>query len=830
MFTQNPALFAQDSFHELRQRAVGLAPEGRAILQTVLTTLFEQHDLRLVALAALVCALSAFAGITLLNHARRTVGTMQRVWLAVAAFSVGFGIWATHFVAMLSFDAGMPVGYDLPLTLVSLSIAILIVGGGLWFAALGTRRSDSVLGGAVIGVGIASMHYTGMASLLIGGGIVWASPLVAASVLLGIAFAAASIYFTVNGSTLRHRIRATILLTLAICTMHFTAMGAAGLENCFPVVSDADQTPQWLSIVVALVSVMILVFALGGTYLDLLDRRRTLAESDRMRGLADAAVEGLLVVRDGAIVTANQSFLSMVDLPQASVSGRQLSEFLGSAVCTMLVERPNIAVETDLKTGFGVVPAEVILRQVDFAGQPHQAIAIRDLSARKQAEQHIRFLAHHDALTGLPNRVSFSRKLEDEISHARRHEQTFAVLCLDLDRFKEVNDLFGHAAGDALLQRVGHALLGAVEGVGDAARLGGDEFAVLLGDIGTPARAGRIAEQILDAFRRNNEQSTGGALISASIGIALFPDNADTAEQLMTHADTALYRAKQDGRGIYRFFENAMGAEVRDRRMLEHDLRHAVSRNQLRLVYQPQVDIQSGEVTGFEALVRWRHPERGEIPPAVFVPVAEESGLILQIGEWVLRAACSEAARWKSPLSVAVNVSAVQVHSPTFAQTVHEVLISTGLSPSRLEVEITETALIRDMMRAVTTLRQIRALGVRIAMDDFGTGYSSLANLRAFPFSKIKVDQSFIRAVDNNDQSAAIVRAVLGLGSGLNVPVVAEGVERAEELAFLKSEVCQTAQGYLLSRPEDIRTFAAVTEGRTKQLDRIMSMPLQAAG
>ncbi|WP_332811086.1 EAL domain-containing protein, partial [Sphingomonas sp.] len=714
-------------------------------MQIVLTTLFQHHDLRLVALAALVCALSAFAGITLLNHARRTTGAMQRAWLAVAAFSVGFGIWATHFVAMLSFSAGMPVGYDLPLTLVSLGAAILIVGGGLWFAALGTRRSDGLLGGAVIGIGIAAMHYAGMASLLIGGGIVWESPLVAASVLLGIALAAAAIYFAVNGDTLRQRIRATVLLTLAICAMHFTAMGAAGLENCFPIVSHADQTPQWLSLVVAVVSVMILLFALGGTYLDVLDRRRTAAEGDRMRGLADAAVEGLLVARDGEIVTANQSFLALVDRPQGDVSGRQLSEFLGSAISTMLAERPNIAIETDLKTAFGVVPAEVILRQVDFAGQPHQAIAIRDLSARKQAEQHIRFLAHHDALTGLPNRVSFSRKLEDEISHARRHEQTFAVLCLDLDRFKEVNDLFGHAAGDALLQRVGNSLLGAVEGAGYAARLGGDEFAVLLGDIGTPARAGRIAEQILDAFRRTNDHAASGALISGSIGIALFPDNADTAEQLMTHADTALYRAKQDGRGIYRFFENAMGVEVRDRRMLEHDLRHAVSRNQLRLVYQPQVDIQSGEVTGFEALVRWKHPERGEIPPAVFVPVAEESGLILQIGEWVLRTACNEAARWKSPLSVAVNVSAVQVHSPSFAQTVHEVLISTGLSASRLEIEITETALIRDMMRAVTTLRQIRALGVRIAMDDFGTGYSSLANLRAFPFSKIKVDQSFIR-------------------------------------------------------------------------------------
>ncbi len=798
-------------------------------MQTVLQTLFFSHDLRLVALAALVCALSAFAGITLLTHARRTTGPMQNVWLGVAAISVGFGIWATHFVAMLSFNAGMPVGYDLPVTLLSLAIAIVIVGGGLWFAAVGTRRSDFLLGGAVVGVGISSMHYVGMAAVLIGGGIVWDVSIVAASILFGMALGAVAIHVAATSGALRGRLGAAGLLTLAICAMHFTAMGAAGLANCFPVVTEADMTPEWLSLVVALVSVAILLLALGGTYLDLRDRRRAAAESDRMRGLADAAVEGLVVIRDGKIVTANQSFLKLVMADQ-DVAGNALADFIEATAVTRLSERVNAVIETELRTRTGVVPVEVIAHEVEFAGAPHLAIAIRDLSARKQAEQHIRFLAHHDALTGLPNRVSFGRRLEDEISHARRHGQTFAVLCLDLDRFKEVNDLFGHAAGDALLQRVGHALLGAVDGIGHAARLSGDEFAVLLGDVGTPARAGRIAETIIDAFRRDNEATDTGATISASIGIALFPDNADTAEQIMSAADTALYRAKQDGKGIYRFFEAAMGTEVRDRRLLEHDLRHAISRNQLRLVYQPQVDIKTNAVTGFEALIRWKHPERGEVSPAVFVPIAEESGLILQIGEWVLRTACAEAARWKQPLTIAVNVSAVQVHHPAFAQTVHEVLIQTGLTPSRLEVEITETALIRDMMRAVTTLRQIRALGVHIAMDDFGTGYSSLANLRAFPFSKIKVDQSFIRSVDSNGQSAAIVRAVLGLGSGLDVPVVAEGVERPEELEFLRGEICQTAQGYLLSRPMDISTFADVTEGRSMQLPTSAEIvPLRAS-
>ena len=554
------------------------------------------------------------------------------------------------------------------------------------------------------------------------------------------------------------------------------------------------------------------------------ERERTLRETDRMRGLADAAVEGLLVCADRQIITANASFLALTGLE--AVEGLDITKFLSPATFSRIVLQPNEVVETELSTASGQhIPVEVILREVDFAGRPRHAVAIRDLSARKQAEQHIRFLAHHDALTGLPNRASFNRRLVDEIAHARRLEQRFAVLCLDLDRFKEVNDLFGHPAGDLLLQRAGTSLLATLDRVGIAARLGGDEFAMLIPDVGSAARAGQVAESILDGFRRENETSTTGALISASIGIAVFPDDTDEGEHLMSCADTALYRAKQDGRGIYRFYHAEMGAAVRDRRLLEHDLRHAISRNQLRVLYQPQIDIKTGSVSGFEALLRWTHPARGAVSPAVFVPVAEESGLILQIGEWVLRAACAEAASWKEPLSVAVNVSAVQVHSPAFAHTLHEILVQTGLSPLRLEIEITETALIRDMGRAVATLRQVRALGVRIAMDDFGTGYSSLANLRAFPFSKIKIDQSFVKAVDGNSQSAAIVRAVLGLGSGLDVPVIAEGVERPEELAFLRESNCEGAQGFLMSRPADIATFADITSGRTTQLPK----PLESA-
>ncbi|KKC36618.1 diguanylate phosphodiesterase [Devosia epidermidihirudinis] len=788
-------------------------------MQTVLETLFFKHNLQLVALAALICALSSFAGMSLLNHARRASGSIRTAWLAVAAVSVGFGIWSTHFVAMLAFSVGMPTGYELVTTVGSLLIAISLVGSGFLWAAIGTRRADAALGGAIAGIGIAAMHYVGMSALRIGGEIDWSGSLVSASLILGISLGALALYVGLYGTSVRWRLAGAGIMTLAICSMHFTGMGAAGLENCYPVVTASDATPENLSIGVAVSSILILVAALGAVFLDIREQRRTALEGNRMRGLADAAVEGLVVCDAQTIVTVNSSFLDLVGRKGDDLAGQSLSRFFNLATCVAITARPGVSVEADMTIDGGkTIPVEVIMRRVDFGGREHNAIAVRDLSARRIAEQHIRFLAHHDALTGLPNRASFNRDLDSEIAHATRHDQTFAVLCLDLDRFKEVNDLFGHPVGDLLLQRVSRALQKALNDDCVAARLGGDEFAVIIPNIGAPERAGRIAEDILDGFRAANNESPESAAIAASIGIAIFPDNAVDAQHLMTHADTALYRAKHDGRGIYRYFEAEMGAKVRERRLLENDLRHAISRNQLRLVYQPQIDIKSGDVSGFEALVRWEHPEKGAIPPSDFIPIAEESGLILQIGEWVMRQACADAATWANPLSIAVNVSAVQMQNAGLSMMIMQTLSQTGLSPARLEIEITETALIRDMNRALHTLRQIKALGVRVAMDDFGTGYSSLANLRAFSFDKIKIDGSFIKSVDSNEQSAAIVRAVLGLGAGLNLPVVAEGIERIEELNFLRDETCAEAQGFLLSRPAEIETFAEITSGTTRRL------------
>jgi diguanylate cyclase (GGDEF)-like protein/PAS domain S-box-containing protein len=783
---------------------------------TVYDCITNAHDLRLVGLAAVICALASFTAISLLHHMRRSTGQMRMIWLAVSATSTGFGIWATHFIAMLAFSPGLPTAYNIPLTILSLFAAIFLTGTGLAVAVMANWRARAWLGGAMVGGGIAAMHYIGMAAFEIQGRIVWDAALVVASIALGGLIGAIALPVGLRVDALKWKLLGALLLTVAICSHHFTAMGAASIIADPTIEFSPSALPSgWFAIAVALASFMIIVLALAGVAIDMRDRRRGELEFDRMRGLANAAVEGLLVCAGDSIVTVNNSFADLVGSTAECMTWVKLEQYFPDEGTRLtLLERPNQPVEGELLRADGSrTPVELILRSVDYGGKPHHAIAVRDLQARKQAEQHIRFLAHNDSLTGIPNRGTFNKKLDQEIELALVSGRRLAVLCLDLDRFKEVNDLFGHAAGDAALQAAAKRIAMVLDEGQMLARLSGDEFAVMVPGLSNPTVAGRIAENILEVLRTRGESQEAIAPISTSIGIAICPDDATDRHALLSHADTALYRAKNEGRGTYRFFEAAMGAAVRDRRLLEHDLRNAIPDGELRLVYQPQKDIRDHGVIGFEALLRWKHPTRGEIAPIEFIPIAEDTGMILQIGEWVLRTACREAATWTHPLTIAVNVSAVQIHNADFAHVVHEILFETGLAPGRLELEVTETALVRDLNRALATLRRIKILGVRIAMDDFGTGYSSLSNLRAFPFDKIKIDGSFIKSVNVNDQAAAIVRSVLGLGRALGLPVLAEGVETAAELAFLESELCNEAQGYLVGRPADIASFRELTHG-----------------
>lgn len=429
------------------------------------------------------------------------------------------------------------------------------------------------------------------------------------------------------------------------------------------------------------------------------------------------------------------------------------------------------------------------------------AIATRRIRERWMAEDKIRFLALHDALTGLPNRVQLRDRLEQATARARRRGRTMAVLCLDLDRFKDINDTLGHATGDMLLQEVSDRLRSCVREVDVVARLGGDEFAIVAEDLETPEDAARLARRLCNAVAEPYDVNGHEFANSVSIGIALGPVEGVDSDALLKNADLALYRAKHDGRNTFRFFEPEMDAALQERRRLERDLRMALRNGELEVRYQPQYELETGRLTGYEALLRWQHPTRGEIEPAVFVPIAEDTGLIMPIGEWVLRTACTYAATWPAHISLAVNLSPAQFKSQDIVGSITRILKETGFAPNRLELEITEGLLLQNTEQVIDQLKRLDALGVSIAMDDFGTGYSSLSYLTRFPVRKIKIDRSFIDTLGTEPETTAIVSSIVGLGQSLNVTITAEGVENAGQADMLRSWGCDQVQGFFYGRP-----------------------------
>jgi diguanylate cyclase (GGDEF)-like protein len=424
-----------------------------------------------------------------------------------------------------------------------------------------------------------------------------------------------------------------------------------------------------------------------------------------------------------------------------------------------------------------------------------------DITERRRVEDRIAHLAHHDALTDLPNRVLLRERLEQALQGIRDKGQRFALLMLDLDRFKDVNDTLGHPAGDALLKDAAARLRGCVRETDTVARLGGDEFAIIERLTDPAAEAGGLAKRVLEVMSAPFDFDGQQMAVTTSIGIAIAPTDGTDPDQLMKNADLALYRAKSEGRETYRFFEAEMDRRAQVRRALESDLRAALLTGALELHYQPFIDLERDEVSGFEALLRWNHPERGAVSPAEFVPIAEETGLIGAIGQWVLKQACRDAAAWPDQIKVAVNLSPAQFKCGDPIEAVLAALSESGVAASRLEIEITESVMLQDSAATLATLRRLHDAGVRIALDDFGTGYSSLSYLRSFPFDKIKIDGSFIRNVSDEESSLAIIRAVTGLSKSLGMATTAEGVETPEQLELVRSEGCTQAQGYLIGRP-----------------------------
>jgi diguanylate cyclase (GGDEF)-like protein/PAS domain S-box-containing protein len=557
---------------------------------------------------------------------------------------------------------------------------------------------------------------------------------------------------------------------------------------------------------------------------DLTDRNRAEEEVRRTRTFLDTIIDNVptnIIVKElpsFRYLLVNKAGEKHFGLPREQMIGKTAAEFFPKETADLIQARDLELLESGQEQFSDehtiVTPSDGthIVTTTRFPvrgsdGNPQYMISVvHDVTQRKRFEARIAHMAHHDSLTDLPNRTAFNECLAATLEKTASAKKSFALLCVDLDRFKEINDVFGHAIGDEMLRQVSARLVLACEGA-FLARLGGDEFSVISAAGPQPSGAEAISERLYAAMADDIEIQGHPLRAGLTIGVSIYPDDGTDAASLIANADAALYRAKAEARGSIRFFEPDMDKRLREKRALQHDLRSAVARNELELHYQPQALI-GGEITGFEALARWRHPSRGLVPPDVFIPLAEESGLIMALGEWALREACREAASWPKPLNIAINLSPVQFQHGDLAALVHAVLLETGLKPSRLELEITEGVLISDFSRAVSILRRLKALGVRIAMDDFGTGYSSLSYLQAFPFDKIKIDQAFISSLDRSPQSEAIVRAVIGLGRGLGLPITAEGVETQAQLDFLTRESCQEIQGYLIGRPGPIANYA----------------------
>ncbi|WP_171015771.1 EAL domain-containing protein [Devosia sp. FKR38] len=788
----------------------------------------QQHDYRFVVIAALICLVSAYACVNLLRHANRVQGRMQWTWIGVAALAVGLGIWATHFVGMLAFRPGFSLSYDWAITGASLLIAIVLGGLGIAMAARGRSGTDHFLGGAVVGIAISAMHYTGIAALIMGGAIGWNTSLIAISILAGMLLGGLAFVAAMR----RRLLLAALVLTLAICGMHFTAMQAADFSACYPLSADSPFTNELLSLAVAGIALLVLGAAIGSIMLDKADHRRT--QREKARQLADAKrfkdvstllelatthmLQGLcLFSADGRLQYYNERAAALVGdlLPKGDKRNLQFQHLAlalyGGEATMSSEERAEQHLRID-----ALIDSIHKGEALDYLRTMHDGRIIRfmhnptvdggwvttidDVTSEQRSQAAVAHLAFHDSLTNILNRAAFNEQLDQVLKTAEETDLNFAVLAIDLDRFKEINDTHGHVVGDEVLKALAKRLSATIRDGEIIARLGGDEFAALKTFTNVDSLRDFVARVEAALF---STVEAGGVSIAgaASIGVAIYPDDGNERSRLLNNADLAMYRAKSEFDRHVCYYEADMDEHARARRAMAKDLWTALAENQFHLVYQVQKSVETDAITGYEVLLRWNRPGFGPVGPADFIPVAEECGAISAIGTWVLRKACMDAASWPEKHRIAVNISGVQVSQIELIDTVRDTLMLTGLAPSRLELEVTETAIIADKARALHVLRQIKAMGVAIAIDDFGTGYSSLDTLRSFPFDKIKIDRSFMNEVDLNDQSKAIVRAILALGRSLSIPVLAEGVETSAQLDVLRAEGCSEAQGYLLGRP-----------------------------
>ncbi|EIB97094.1 bifunctional diguanylate cyclase/phosphodiesterase [Pantoea sp. Sc1] len=672
--------------------------------------LVTSYDSFIVIVSILVAMLASFTALDMAGRVVHSTGKVALVWLFGGGFSMGIGIWAMHFIGMLSMNMDMVMSYNASLTALSAAIAVCASIFALWLVCHSDLPWPRLAGGALIlGSGVVAMHYTGMAALMFSPGIVWQWGWVGLSVIIALAASGAALWLAFNlreGQTSRVtllRIGAAVVMGFAIAGMHYTGMMAAE----FPAHSHSvgqGVNSNWLAILVTVVTLSILGITL-------------------LVSMLDARMQARTSILASSLAEAN----------------RELAQ-----------------------------------------------------------------LALHDNLTRLPNRILLEDRLEQAINKANREQTQFALMFMDLDGFKAVNDAFGHHIGDSLLVGVTERMSQQMTGYYTLARLGGDEF-VLLVEIDDPNDAAAVADKLVKAVDRPFDISRYELVVSLSLGIAVYPGDGVDERELMFNADAAMYHTKNNGRNGYTFFQPSMNIQAQSQLQLNNDLWQALDNDELRLFYQPKFCAPRGPILGFEALLRWQHPQHGLLSPDKFLPMAEKTGMIVNIGNWVIQEACRQLRLWHLQghphWSVAVNLSALQFEQSNLVETVVEALAKHQIPAELLTLEVTETTAMRDPDESVRILTELTRLGVKASIDDFGTGYSSLLYLKRLPASELKIDRAFVNELQHQKEDATIVSAIVALAQSLQLKVVAEGVETAEQQAFLTSLGCNTLQGYLLGKP-----------------------------
>ncbi|MBO7745037.1 EAL domain-containing protein [Paenibacillus sp. MWE-103] len=795
----------------------------------------------LVWFSYVVAVVASYTVLDLVGRISTAKGASRWGWLLFGAAAMGLGIWSMHFVGMLAFSLSVSVAYDLDKVVLSVAAAIAASFAGLF--AVGRSRPSArrlIAGGLLLATGISAMHYTGMAAMQIG--IAYDPLLFACSILIAVAASLAALWLAFylrrgdeRGGVWK-KLGASLIMGAAVAGMHYTGMRAARFEtDAAPhAVRGMVLNHTFLPYVIAGGTLFTLGLSLFGIYIS-----NRLSRQDSELQQSENWYKSLFDNNQDAIISIDTSHrITGFNAAATEVTGLSGDWLRSRGIDDLL---PHIAEEERERTrehfrrslggeaqsyqtafvhrdGRRIELSVVNVPVVQDEGIVGSYMIAKDVTEEKAAKEKIQYLAFHDELTGLPNRRMLNRSLAELIEG---RPDRFSVMVMDMDRFKLINDSLGHTYGDQFLQEVGKRIVACLEDEQvTLARMGGDEFTLLCDGRYGKDEAERFAKRIIAAVGVPFRLKENDFYVTASIGIAFYPQDGEDAVQLLKNADTAMYEVKKNGKNGYQFYTGELNAQLQHKIELEVELRQAIGRDQLYLDYQPQIRTGDGRMIGVEALVRWRHPSRGVVSPGVFIPIAEETGMIYELGTWVLREACRQMKTWHDAggplITVSVNLSSQQFHQPNLTQYIKNILEETGLAPQYLELEITESMMM-DASVSIGILNELTDYGIRISLDDFGTGYSSLSYLKLLPIHKLKIDRSFIRDITVNRNDKAIVATIISMAQHLNMDVIAEGIETKEQLDILTDNDCEKIQGYYYSRPlppaEVEQTFFAPMRG-----------------